>query len=314
MENDTGSGPGIYRKEEKLMKLIRRSLPISLLLLLILFVAACTTPPNVASTEVPASPTPLPLPGAMATTPAGSTTDTPAAATTEAAVAASGSVEMPAISADLTGASLYALSCAQCHGKDRSGNKFELDGQTIEVPSLAWQEMNNLYTSDPSRGDVPTQLALSITKGQDESGEALNAMMPRWSSLSQAQVQSLVEYLQTAGTGSTQDLTLSAAATNLQGEQLYVTACAACHGVDGAGKTFVKDDNTITTPALSWSDMSQVYSTNPARGSVADQLALAITKGQDESGDALPEMMPRWSFLSQAQVAGLIQYLQTTFK
>jgi len=296
------------------MKLIRRSLPISILMILILFVAACSTPPNVAATEVPASPTPVPLPGAMATTPAGSTTEEPAANTTESPVAASDPVEMPATSADLTGASLYALSCAQCHGKDRSGNKFEVDGQTIEVPSLAWQEMSNLYTSDPSRGDVSTQLALSITKGLDESGEDLNAMMPRWSSLSEAQVQSLVEYLQTAGTESTQDLTLSAAATSLQGDQLYVTACAACHSVDGAGKTFVKDDNTITTPALSWSDLSPMYSTNPARGSVADQLALAITKGQDEGGDAMPEMMPRWSFLSQAQVASLIQYIQTAFK
>jgi mono/diheme cytochrome c family protein len=297
------------------MKIIRLSLPVSFLLLLSIMVAPCGPPPNVSTTEVPAaSPTPLPLPSAMATTPASSTTDTQAASTTEPTVAASGSVEMPATSADLTGASLYALSCAQCHGKDRAGNKFVVDGQTIEVPSLAWQDMSNLYTTDPSRGDVPTQLGLSITKGQDESGEALNAMMPRWSSLSQEQVQSLVEYLQTAGTESTQDLTLSAAAANLQGEQLYVTACAACHGVDGTGKTFVKDDNTITTPALSWSDMTQTYSTNPARGSVTDQLALAITKGQDENGDALPEMMPRWSFLSQAQVASLLQYLQTTFK
>jgi mono/diheme cytochrome c family protein len=221
---------------------------------------------------------------------------------------------MPATSPDLTGASLYALSCAQCHGKDRAGSTFEVDGQTIGVPSLAWQDLNDLYTSDPSRGSVPDQLGLSITKGQDESGDPLNAMMPRWSSLSQAQVQSLVDYLQTAGTASTQDLALSPAATNMQGQLLYVTACAACHGADGAGKTFVKDGNTITTPALSWTDMSQTYSTNPSRGTVAAQLALAITKGQDENGDALPTMMPRWTFLSQAQVSSLIEYLQTAFK
>ena len=298
------------------MKLIRRSLPISILLLVSILLAACGSAPNVATTEVPAaSPTPLPLPGAMATTPAAVATEAPTTAATEPPAApASGEVQMPATSADLTGESLYALSCAQCHGKDRGGSKFEVDGQTIEVPALPWEDLNTLYTSDPSRGDVPTQVGLAITKGQDESGEAMNAMMPRWSGLTDAQVKSLVDYLQNAGTGTTEGATLSAAATGLQGQLLYVTACASCHGVDGAGKTFVKDDNTITTPALSWADMNQVYSTNPSRGSVAAQLALAITKGQDENGEDLPSMMPRWSFLSQAQVDSLIAYLQATFK
>ena len=41
---------------------------------------------------------------------------------------------------------------------------------------------------------------------------------------------------------------------------------------------------------------------------------LAITKGQDEEGGDLNTVMPRWSFLSQAQVDSLIQYFQTMFQ
>ena len=254
------------------MKSIQRSLLI-LCLLLALLAAACA----------PAS---TPLPSATAT-------EVPT---------------MPATSAELTGASLYQFSCAACHGKDRLGNTFELAGQTIKVPALDWHDLNILFKADPSRGSVPDQVALAITKGQDAGGGELNTMMPRWSALSQAQVESLIQYLQTA------DPAAGATATNLMGEQLFRTSCAACHGVDGAGKTFEKDGSTITTPSLHWKELSQTFGKDPNRGSVPEQIALAITKGQDETGAELNTMMPRWSFLSQAQVDSLVQYLQTTFK
>ena len=98
------------------------------------------------------------------------------------------------------------------------------------------------------------------------------------------------------------------------GEQLFLTSCAACHGMDGAGKTFEKDGNTIRTPSLRWSELRGTFSRDPSRGSVPEQLALAITIGKDETGAQLNTMMPRWSFLSQAQVDSLVQYLQTRFK
>jgi mono/diheme cytochrome c family protein len=279
------------------MKPIQTNLLISTLLLVSIALGACAAPPNVSAANAAPSPTPLPLPGAVATEPA---------------AAVSGSVEMPGTSADLTGASLFQLSCSACHGQDRAGSTFEVDGQTIQVPALTWDDLNSTYATDPSRGSVPAQVALAITKGQDESGESLNAMMPHWSSLSQAQVDSLVQLIQAGGTVGTAEL--SPVATSLKGEQLYLTSCAACHGVDGTGKTFEVDGNTITTPSLSWSDMSKTYATDPSRGSVEDQLALAITKGQDESGEDLPSMMPRWSFLSKEQVDSLVQYIQSAFK
>jgi mono/diheme cytochrome c family protein len=222
---------------------------------------------------------------------------------------ASGSLEMPpSASAELTGASLYQYSCAACHGKDRAGSTFELAGQTIKVPALDWHDLNILFKADPSRGSVPEQVALAITKGQDGGGGELNTMMPRWSALSQVQVEGLVQYIQTA------DATDGATATNLMGEQLFRTSCAACHGMDGSGKTFEKDGNTITTPSLHWNELLQTFSRDLSRGSVPEQIVLAITKGQDETGAQLNTMMPRWSFLSQAQVDSLVQYLQGTFK
>ena len=230
------------------------------------------------------------------------TTPLPSAMTTEAATVP------PAASVELTGASLYQFSCAACHGKDHTGSTFELAGQTIKVPGLIWDNMNRSFKVDPSRGSVPEQIALAITNGQDSVGGELNSMMPRWSFLSQGQVDSLIQYIQTGETA------IDTTATNLMGEQLFRTSCAACHGMDGAGQTFKKDGNTIATPSLHWNELRQTFSRDPNRGSVPEQIALAITSGKDETGAQLNTMMPRWSFLSQAQVDSIVEYLQTTFK
>ena len=266
------------------MKSIQRSLLV-LCLLPALLAAACT----------PAS-TPQ---GAM-------TTEAQTAATT------SGSVEIQ--SADLTGASLYKFSCSACHGRDHAGSAFEVAGQTIKIPALNWTDLNKLYTADRSRGSVPEQVALAITKGQDGGGGEMNAMMPRWSTLSQTQIDSLIQYIQAADTTSSAMPSLEPEATNLMGEQLFLTSCAACHGMDGAGKTFEKDGNTIRTPSLHWSELSSTFARDPSRGSAPEQVSLAITTGKDETGAELNTMMPRWSFLSHAQVESLVQYLQTGFK
>jgi len=234
--------------------------------------------------------------------------------TTEAQTAAppSGSVDIPSV--DLTGASLYKFSCAACHGRDHAGSAFEVAGQTIKVPALNWTDLNKLYTADRSRGSVPEQVALAITKGQDGGGGEMNTMMPRWSSLSQTQIDSLIQYIQAADPTNSATPSLEPAATSLMGEQLFMTSCAACHGMDGAGKTFEKDGSTIRTPSLHWSELGGTFARDPSRGSVAEQVALAITTGKDETGAELNTMMPRWSFLSQAQADSLVQYLQTTFK
>jgi len=284
------------------MRPIQRTYPLFLALILAMLAAACAPAAQAPQAQpVPPSPTPLSLP-----------TSAPAVSSSSSSSSSSPTVAPAAATGDeLSGASLYQISCAACHGQDRGGTDFEMDGQKISVPALAWDDLNSTYATDPSRGTVEQQLALAITKGQDEAGDPLEPMMPVWSSLSQSQVDSLVEFLKTAdssGTGS-----LSPAAANLMGKQLFEAACASCHGSDGAGKSFEMDGNKIDTPALSWSDLGTVYAADASRGTVEQQLALAITKGQDEEGADLEPMMPRWSFLSQTQVDSLVQYLHTAF-
>ncbi len=263
-------------------------------------VAACGTAATPAPTPVPATPTPLQMP-------------TSAPAKQAPAAEVPGAAASINATNDLMGADLFQVSCAACHGADRAGKDFEVDGQKISPPALAWDDLSATYQTDTTRGTLEQQLALAITKGEGETGDQLEPMMPHWSSLSQAQVDSLIQYLQTPVTAG-ETPSLSPAAQNLTGQALYEAACAACHGEDGAGKTFESAGNTITTPSLSWSELSQTYAANPSRGDVAQQVAISITKGQDENGEDLNPMMPHWSFLSQAQVDSLVQYLQTTFK
>ena len=208
---------------------------MAMILIASMVLASCAPASTPAPTAVPPSPTPLALPTAAPAT----------AAPQPASVSATTDTE-------LTGASLYQMSCSACHGADRSGNTFEDGGEQISVPALAWDDLSSAYSTDPSRGTVEQQLALAITKGQDEAGDQLEPMMPLWSSLSQTQVDSVIQYLQTAKPGETVS-DLSTAATSLMGEQLYQTSCAACHGEDGMGKTFEMDGSEITTPSLHWS-------------------------------------------------------------
>jgi mono/diheme cytochrome c family protein len=269
-------------------------------LLLLAFAAACTPAATALPTQVPPTPTALQLPTAEPAT---------APPATSAAVAPT----VHAGAEGLTGASLYQVSCAACHGADLKGSSFEMDGQKIDVPALAWDDLSTTFQTDPARGDLATQLGLAITNGKDETDADLNAMMPHWSSLSEAQVASLVQYFQATSTAGGVVPSLEPAAMNLTGQELYTAACAACHGDDGAGKTFEMDGNKITTPSLHWGELTQTYSADPGRGTVEEQVASGITKGLDETGGDLNSMMPHWSFLSQAQVDSLVQYLKTAF-
>ncbi|MEJ2600321.1 MAG: hypothetical protein P8Z00_18440 [Anaerolineales bacterium] len=141
--------------------------------LLLVLAAACASAQTPAPTPVPPTPTAI-------------QPSTAAPANTEPS---SEPTFVPSTAADsgITGASLFDLSCSQCHGLDAAGKTFEDDGNTISPPSLAWSDLSQMYALDTSRGTLEQQLTLAITKGQDETGDELNAMMPRWSSLSQEQ-------------------------------------------------------------------------------------------------------------------------------
>ena len=113
-----------------------------------------------------------------------SSTNAPAAATPAAATAA------PALTGAAAGQVLYEQSCASCHGVAGVGSKFTMDNNTIEVPAITFADLSGTY------GDkLDTLVPDSITKGLDETGQALNRMMPRWTIFSDQQVSDLVAYL-----------------------------------------------------------------------------------------------------------------------
>lgn len=281
---------------------------------LVVLAAACAPAPAPAATSVPPTPTPVPPPPTKVpptTAPAIAPTTAPAVSATTATTA---KTTQSGSTTEINGASLYQLSCAACHGANGQGSTFKYKDQTISVPALAWADLKKMYSTNPARGTVEQQFAAAVIKGQDEDGGDLDDMMPRWSSLSQAQVDSLAQFIQSGISGKGAATTLAPAASNLKGEQLYTTACASCHGEDGAGQTFKRKGNSISAASLSWSDLSKMYAEQPSRGTAEQQFAAAVTKGQDEEGDDLNPMMPRWSFLSQAQVDSLVQYIKAAFK
>jgi mono/diheme cytochrome c family protein len=291
-----------------------KSIHLALLLVaalaLLALAAACA--PAAAPTAVPPTPAPptaLPPPPTATTA---LTTVPPTAPPPAPTTAATTALTTAAVGAEVTGQQLFALACASCHGPSAQGSTFTRKGQTIKVPTLGWADLSKMYSTKPDRGSVEQQLVLAITQGEDEEGDSFNAMMPRWSPLSQNQVTSLIDYLKNAGTAPAATPALSGAATQLMGQQLFQTSCATCHGANAEGNKFTRKGQTVSVPSLKWSDLAETYSTDPSRGSVEQQVALAITKGQDESGEALNAMMPHWTLLSQAQVDSLVAFLKTT--
>lgn len=301
------------------MSLLKRTALLLGVAALVVVTAACAPAPTPTATAVPPTPTPIPPPPTATKAPT-ATSVRPTTAPKVAPTTASGAAPATVASASsgsttqVSGASLYQLSCASCHGTTGQGSTFKDKGQTVSVPALGWDDLTKMYKTKPSRGTVEQQFALAVTKGQDETGDDLDPMMPRWSGLSQAQVNSLVQLVKSGIASKGAAPTLTTAALNLKGAELYAAACAACHGEDGAGETFKRKNNTVSAPSLSWDDLTKMYAEQPSRGTTEQQFALAVTKGQDETGDDLNPMMPRWSFLSQAQVDSLAKYIKSTFK
>lgn len=94
--------------------------------------------------------------------------------------------------------------------------------------------------------------------------------------------------------------------TNLSGQQLYSLACASCHNVTGHGRVFNKEGQKIEVPGITYAELAKMYTKN-----FDSQARAAIVQGLDEEGKPLNPMMPRWTFLSPADVGKLIAYMKT---
>jgi mono/diheme cytochrome c family protein len=87
------------------------------------------------------------------------------------------------------------------------------------------------------------------------------------------------------------------------GQQLYTQYCGACHGPDAKGGVKLGD---ATSADLRWQALGPTYHNDPAL------VQRAILQGQDQDGQALDDVMPRWQGkLTATQVQDIVAYLQT---
>lgn len=107
-----------------------------------------------------------------------------------AATTAPAASTAPVLTGAAAGQVIFDQSCASCHGAGGVGQKFTMDGQTIEVPAIAFADLDALY-----HDKFDTMAIETITKGTDEEGQPLNRMMPRWTIFSDQQLADIVEYL-----------------------------------------------------------------------------------------------------------------------
>lgn len=98
----------------------------------------------------------------------------------------------PAIATNLSGAQLFQVACASCHGLTGSGRVFTKGGQTITVPAITYTRLSKLYNKNFNQ-----QVRGAIVRGLDEEGKPLNPMMPRWTNLSAPDLDKLIAYLKT---------------------------------------------------------------------------------------------------------------------
>lgn len=98
----------------------------------------------------------------------------------------------PMITTNLSGQQLFTLACASCHGLTGAGHVFRQEGQTIKVPPITYSELSKTFTKN-----FDEQLRTAIVKGLDEEGKPLQPMMPRWTMLSQQDVDKLIAYIKT---------------------------------------------------------------------------------------------------------------------
>ncbi len=103
------------------------------------------------------------------------------------------------------GKRLYATYCTVCHGSDAGGGR----------------GFPNLRDGDWLYGGAPEQIEHSILNGRQ-------GMMPAWKDiLNQAQITSVVSYVKGLNSGAT--------ASDTEGQTVFTTYCAACHGPDAKG-------------------------------------------------------------------------------
>lgn len=162
--------------------------------------------------------------------------------------------------AQALGQRLFLNHCAQCHASDGAGSK--------GFPNLTDRDW--LYGGDPAT------LKTTILEGR-------NGVMPPFASLGEQQVKDAAHYVRSLSGLTVDSLRVA------RGRDVFMGACAACHGADGKGNP------ALGAPNLS--DKSWLY------GSAEPVIIETINKGRNN-------MMPAHrDFLGEARVHVLAAYV-----
>lgn len=97
-----------------------------------------------------------------------------------------------------------------------------------------------------------------------------------------------------------------------RGRMSTTLGCADCHGRDGKGRTINMMMGSFTSLDIRWSTLTSPLDPEgkPQTPFNEASFAHAVRDGIDPEGDRLKSPMPRWQ-LTDAEVGGIIQYLQT---
>jgi len=146
----------------------------------------------------------------------------------------------------------FDLYCASCHGRGGHG-----DGPT--APSLRRRPTDLTTLARRNRGSFPRERVLAFIEGSDRTGAHGNRDMPVWGPTLRAldasdarvtvRLQNLVAFVE-----SIQEPTALApggpATAPVEGDALFHTYCASCHGATGRGDGVMAGELRRTPPDL----------------------------------------------------------------
>ena len=173
---------------------------------------------------------------------------TGAATSRGAARAATAAGQADSSALDARGRELYQNACASCHGPDPAGPSYYPD-----VPSLK---------TTGGAASVNWVLRTGRMPWKDNKGPAIERGEPRFND---EDINALVVYIGEA-VGDTQLPQVDPALGNLQrGRQLYSQACAACHGMNGAGAALGGQNIAVSLQNVHPQDVAEAIKIGPGQ-------------------------------------------------
>jgi ubiquinol-cytochrome c reductase cytochrome c subunit len=158
--------------------------------------------------------------------------------------------------AEARGLELYQTACASCHGPDPAGPSYY-----PRVPSLA---------DTGGAAAVNWVLRTGRMPWKDNKGPAIERGEPRFND---EDIHALVVYIGKA-VGDAQIPDVDPARGDLQrGRELYGQACAACHGMNGAGAALGGENIAVSLQDVSPQDVAEAIKIGPGQMPVGGGLA-----------------------------------------